>query len=153
LVAMIDAAHAAGHQIGVHATGSRTTRKVADAFGAARSRDGRDARHYVIHGDVISPATLAAMAAARVGLNTQAGIAVATEDMLRDALGEDVLARASTATPAWQDGAEDWKGSLEQGKVADLCVLEASLLETEAESLPQVPVALTMVGGRVVHEL
>ncbi|MEV0419854.1 amidohydrolase [Streptosporangium canum] len=211
LVAMIDAAHAAGHQIGVHATGSRTTRKVADAFGAARSRDGRDARHYVIHGDVISPATLAAMAAARVGLNTQAGIAVATEDMLRDALGEDVLARAwptrdalaagvplclssdapvltpdwragiaaavtrrgldgsvrgaaqrlalaqalraYTATPAWQDGAEDWKGSLEQGKVADLCVLEASLLETEAEALPQVPVALTMVGGRVVHEL
>ncbi|MGV9771236.1 amidohydrolase [Streptosporangium sp. NPDC003464] len=211
LVAMIDAAHAAGHQIGVHATGSRATRTVTDAFGAALSRDGRDARHYVIHGDVISPATLAAMAAAGIGLNTQAGIAVATEDMLRDALGEDALRRAwpardalaagvplclssdapvltpdwragiaaavtrrgldggvrgaaqrlaltqalraYTITAAWQDGAEGWKGSLEPGKVADLCVLEAGLLETEAEALPQVPVALTMVDGRVVHEL
>ncbi len=51
---MIDAAHGAGHQIGVHATGDRATRVVADAFAAALAGDERDARHYVIHGDLLS---------------------------------------------------------------------------------------------------
>ncbi|WEH37723.1 amidohydrolase family protein [Streptomyces sp. AM 4-1-1] len=210
LRSMIDAAHAAGHQIGVHATGSRTTRVVADAFAAAIARDGRDARHYVIHGDLLHPATLAVMASAGIGLNTQAGIAVATGAMLTAAMGEDVLPyawpvrdalaagvplclssdapvltpdwraglaaavahrgldpagrgpdqrlavsqalRAYTVTPARQDGAEDWKGTVEPGKVADLCVLDADPLETEAAALPSVPVSLTVLDGRVVHE-
>ncbi|MEV0665395.1 amidohydrolase [Actinomadura luteofluorescens] len=91
LRAMIDAAHDAGHQIGVHATGDRATRVVADAFAAALGRDGRDARHYVIHGDLLSPATLTVLASNRIGLNTQAGIPVATEPMLAAALGDDAL--------------------------------------------------------------
>lgn len=210
LVSMIDAAHAAGHQIGVHATGSRATRVVAEAFAAARARDGRAARHYLIHGDLIHPGTLRVMAEAGTGLNTQAGIAVATEEMLAGALGpgakthawpvRDALTagvplclssdapvltpdwragmaaavtrrgldgtvrgaaqrltfaqalRAYTIDPARQDGAESWKGSLETGKVADLCVLESDLFDTEAAALPSVPVALTLVNGRVVHE-
>ncbi|MES9606247.1 amidohydrolase family protein [Actinomadura sp. NPDC000929] len=88
---MIDAAHDAGHQIGVHATGDRATRVVADALAAALARDGRDARHYVIHGDLLSPATLTVLASNRIGLNTQAGIPVATEPMLAAALGQDAL--------------------------------------------------------------
>ncbi|MEV4217547.1 amidohydrolase family protein [Nonomuraea sp. NPDC049725] len=210
LVAMIDAAHAAGHQIGVHATGSRATRVVTRALATALARDGRDARHYLIHGDLLHPATLKAMAAAGIGLNTQAGIPVATEDLLVAALGREAAAyawpvgdalatgvplclssdapvltpdwragvaaavtrqgpdgrvrgaaqrvalaralRAYTITPAWQDGAEAWKGSLEPGKVADLCVLDGDLLRTEPGALPQVSVRMTVVDGRVVHE-
>ncbi|WP_063842787.1 amidohydrolase family protein [Sphaerimonospora mesophila] len=211
LIAMIDAAHAAGHQIGVHATGSRTTRVVAEAFAAVLNRrPGNPGRHYVIHGDLLRAETLATMAAAGIGLNTQAEIAVTTEDMLTAALGPGVLPeawplrdalaagvplclssdapvltpdwragvaaavtrrgldgrvrgeaqrltvaqalRAYTITPAWQDGAETWKGSLEPGKVADLCVLEADPLETEPAALPQVPVRLTMLNGRIVYE-
>ncbi|MFC6885191.1 MULTISPECIES: amidohydrolase [Actinomadura] len=210
LRAMIGAAHAAGHQVAVHATGDRTTRVTVDAFADARGRDGRDGRHYLIHGDLLSPATLAAMAASGTGLNTQAGIAVATAPMLAGALGEAALAdawptrdalaagvrlclssdapvltpdwragvaaavtrrgldgsvrgaaqtlslvqalRAYTIDPARQDGAESWKGSLEPGKAADLCVLDGDLLDVAPDDLPSVPVVLTMVGGRVVHE-
>ncbi|GIH71956.1 hypothetical protein Mth01_42090 [Sphaerimonospora thailandensis] len=215
LIAMVDAAHAAGHQIGVHATGSRTTRTVTDALATALHRNGQitskhPARHYVIHGDLLHPSTLAAMAAAGIGLNTQAGIPVATQDMLTAVLGQDVLPhawplrdalaagvplclssdapvltpdwragvaaavtrrgldgrvrgeaqrltvtqalRAYTITPAWQDGDEAWKGSLEPGKVADLCVLEADPLETEPSALPEVPVRLTMMDGQIVYE-
>ncbi|MFD0634842.1 amidohydrolase family protein [Catenulispora yoronensis] len=36
--------------------------------------------------------------------------------------------RAYTMSGARQDGAEDWKGSIEVGKVADLCVLAADPL-------------------------
>ncbi|GII66879.1 hypothetical protein Skr01_69640 [Sphaerisporangium krabiense] len=208
---MIDAAHAAGHQIGVHATGSRTTRTVARMMADALARDGRDARHYIIHGDLLAPGTLATMAAAGVGLNTQAGIAVFTGEMMRGAVGDAVMPitwptrdaltagvrlclssdapvltpdwraglaaavtrrgldggvcgeeqrltvaealRAYTIVPAWQDGDESWKGSLEPGKVADLCVLDGDLLATEPDALPKVPVSLTMVDGRVVHEI
>ncbi|RFS82518.1 metal-dependent hydrolase [Actinomadura spongiicola] len=208
---MIDAAHDAGHQIGVHATGDATTRVVADAFAAALARDERDARHYVIHGDLLSPRTLTVLAAARIGVNTQAGIPVATEPMLVDALGEDALRdawptrdaldagvplclssdapvltpdwragvaaavtrrgldgsvrgaaqrlavaealRAYTITPAWQDGAEKEKGSVEPGKVADLCVLDGALDDVEPEALPSVPVRMTVLDGEVVYEL
>ncbi|WP_131738829.1 amidohydrolase [Actinomadura roseirufa] len=210
LRAMIDAAHAAGHQIGVHATGDRATRVVADAFAAALGRDGRDARHYVIHGDLLAPRTLTVLAAAGIGLNTQAGIPIATEPMLTAALGKDALAdawptrdaldagvrlclssdapvltpdwraglaaavtrrgvdgsfrgpaqrlavaealRAYTITPAWQDGAEHEKGSIEPGKAADLCVLDGDLLDVEPRALPEVPVAMTFLDGRVVYE-
>ncbi|WP_433260027.1 amidohydrolase [Actinosynnema sp. CS-041913] len=63
-----------------------------------------------------------------------------------------LLLRAYTVLPAVQDGAEAWKGSIEVGKVADLCVLEANPLELAPSDLPHVGVAMTVVDGRVVFE-
>jgi predicted amidohydrolase YtcJ len=56
-----------------------------------------------------------------------------------------------TATGAWQDRAEDWKGRLIPGFAADLCVLDRSLPEVAPDELPAVGVAMTVVDGRVVH--
>ncbi|MGW2231208.1 amidohydrolase [Streptomyces formicae] len=60
--------------------------------------------------------------------------------------------RTYTVDAAWQDFAEDWKGSLEPGKVADLCVLEGDLLTADPHDIPAMPVLLTVMDGRVVHD-
>ncbi|MFE7278271.1 amidohydrolase [Streptomyces sp. NPDC057623] len=60
--------------------------------------------------------------------------------------------RAYTATPAWQDFADDWKGTVEPGKAADLCVLDRPLLDLDPHDITDVRVDLTVFDGRVVHE-
>ncbi|MBM7773771.1 putative amidohydrolase YtcJ [Actinokineospora baliensis] len=201
---MIDLAHRAGAQIGVHATGDRSIEVTVSAMADAIAAHGPGGRHYLIHGDLVGTEVLARLPELGIGLNTQPGIAVMTGDWLSAALGEEALAgawplrrafelgvrvclssdapviepdwrrwvaaaaewmgtkaspelmrqllRAYTVIPAEQDGAESWKGSLEVGKVADLCVLEANPLEVSPADLPHVGVHLTVVGGRVVYE-
>ncbi|OII64425.1 amidohydrolase [Streptomyces sp. CC53] len=65
---------------------------------------------------------------------------------LREAL------RTYTADAAWQDFAEGWKGSLEVGKAADLCVVGGDLLSADPHDIPGMPVVFTAVGGEVVHD-
>ncbi|NGO47735.1 amidohydrolase [Streptomyces ureilyticus] len=61
--------------------------------------------------------------------------------------------RTYTVNAAWQDFADDWKGSLEVGKVADLCVLGGDLLAADPHDIPDLPVVLTVLGGDVVHDV
>jgi predicted amidohydrolase YtcJ len=60
--------------------------------------------------------------------------------------------RTYTIDAAWQDFAESWKGSLEVGKVADLCVLGGDLRAADPHDIPRLPVVLTAVGGEIVHD-
>ena len=60
--------------------------------------------------------------------------------------------RAYTANAAWQDFADDFKGTIEPGKVADLCVLDRPLLSVDAHDITEVQVDLTTFDGRVVFE-
>ncbi|GAA3058035.1 amidohydrolase [Actinokineospora globicatena] len=202
---MIDLAHRAGAQIGVHATGDRSIEATVAAMAEAIEAHGPAGRHYLIHGDLVGTEVLRRLPGLGIGLNTQPGIAVLTAPWLAAALDEDAVAaawplrqalelgvrvclssdapviepdwrrwvaaaaewmgaeaspelmrlllRGYTTTPAVQDGAEAWKGSLEVGKVADLCVLEANPLLVAPADLPHVGVSLTVVGGRIVHEL
>lgn len=209
---MVELAHEAGHQIGIHATGDRAIDAVVGAYVAAMRGGGDpDSRHYVIHGDFVSPETIATMARHRIGLNPQPAIQWTLSAMLPEVIGHerterqwplrDVLdagvplalssdgpimhpdwrrsvaaaalreskasgrvvgaqhritvleaIRACTLGGAWQDHADDWKGSIEVGKVADLCVLGADPLAVDPHELPEVPVRCTVLDGEVVHE-
>ena len=60
--------------------------------------------------------------------------------------------RAYTAVPAWQDFAEDWKGTLQPGRAADRCVLGGSLRKASPRDIPDIPVDMTVFDGRVVHD-
>ncbi|MFD8328691.1 amidohydrolase [Streptomyces lydicus] len=210
--AMIRQAHVAGHQVGVHVTGDRAIDTVADAFAAAMAAHPRpDARHYLIHGDFLTPHSMKVLAAHGFGVNMNPTIKWTVADMeedfvgagraayawpYRDALdagvrvasGSDapvthpdwrqgiatMMLRESKATgrvsgpeqriglaeavrtytidAAWQDFADDWKGSLEPGKVADLCVLDGDLLAADPHDIPDLPVVLTVMDGQVVHD-
>lgn len=60
--------------------------------------------------------------------------------------------RAYTINPAWQDFAVDWKGSVEAGKVADLCVLDRSLLDLDPHDIMRVEVDMMVSECGVVFE-
>ncbi|MFD6077995.1 amidohydrolase [Streptomyces hydrogenans] len=210
--AMIRHAHAAGHQLGVHATGDRAIDTVTDAFAAAAAAHPRDdARHYVIHGDFLTQHAMKVLAAHDYGVNMNPTIKWTVADMeeefvgagraayawpYRDALDAGVRVASGSDAPvthpdwrqgvatmvlreskaagrvsgpeqrialaeairtytidaAWQDFADDWKGSLETGKVADLCVVEGDLLGADPHTIPDMPVVLTVLDGRVVYE-
>ncbi|PZT70281.1 amidohydrolase [Streptomyces sp. SW4] len=212
LAEMIRHAHAAGLQVGVHATGDRCIDAVVDAFAAAAAgRPRPDARHYVIHGDFLTARSMKLLAEHGFGVNMNPTIKWAVADieeefvgprraayewpyrdaldagvrvtsgsdapvtfpdwrqgvstmMLRKARGSGRVSgadqrirlaealRTYTADAAWQDFAEDWKGTLEVGKVADLCVVDGDLLATDPHDIPGLDVVFTAVGGEVVHE-
>ncbi|MCZ2811722.1 amidohydrolase [Modestobacter sp. VKM Ac-2979] len=61
-----------------------------------------------------------------------------------------------TTAGAWQDRADDWKGSLADGMAGDVCVLDGRLVDEHgrlavpAEEISGLGVDLTVVGGNVV---
>ena len=65
----------------------------------------------------------------------------------------DQAIRTYTAAGAWQDRAEHYKGTLEVGKVADICVLDERLSSLDTDKFAAVRAALTLVDGNVVHDL
>lgn len=60
--------------------------------------------------------------------------------------------RAYTYNTAYANFEEDIKGSIEEGKLADIAVLSDNLLEIEPEALLEVDVEYTIVDGEVVFE-
>ena len=48
--------------------------------------------------------------------------------------------------------AENWKGRLLPGYVADLIVLDRNIFALPPEALLEVQVEMTMVGGRIVYQ-
>lgn len=64
---------------------------------------------------------------------------------------EDAL-RAYTTGSAYAAFEENAKGSLEKGKLADLVIIEKDLTAIAPETIRDVRIILTMVGGRIVYE-
>ncbi len=59
---------------------------------------------------------------------------------------------AASREGAWLSFEEDFKGTLEVGKAADVAILSADPLTVEEEALPEITADVTITGGRVVHE-
>ena len=61
--------------------------------------------------------------------------------------------RCATANGAYLTFDEDKKGTLESGKFADLAVLTADPLAVEDSKIAEIASQMTMVGGKIVHEV
>lgn len=59
--------------------------------------------------------------------------------------------RMYTINGAWQDHMENVKGSIEVGKLADFCVLGEDLLTIDPHKIKDIPVLMTIAGGKIVY--
>ncbi|MCF2525828.1 amidohydrolase [Yinghuangia soli] len=83
-------AHAAGYQLGVHVTGDQGIDAVVDAFAEAHAAHPRtDERHYVIHGDFVSPASLAKLAEHGWSVNMNPAIKWTISDLMDGIVGTE----------------------------------------------------------------
>ncbi len=67
-----------------------------------------------------------------------------------EALTREEALYSYTMAAAWSAFEEDIKGSLTPGKYADIVVLTKNILTVPDEEIPEVEVAMTIVGGKVV---
>lgn len=68
-----------------------------------------------------------------------------------EALTREEAVIAYTHGSAYAEFAENEKGTLAVGKLADLAVVDADIFTIPADDLPKVLSVLTMVGGKIVH--
>lgn len=67
-------------------------------------------------------------------------------------INRDAALRMYTRTAAWLSYAENDRGSLTAGKLADLVVLDQPYMTMPARKIHSLRSLLTLVGGRVVHD-
>ena len=90
LIKMIRLVHGHGFQIGVHATGDRAIDAVVEGYARAEAeKPGGDLRHYVIHGDFISPETCRKLASVGGGVAMQPTIEAMISDFEPAVVGEE----------------------------------------------------------------
>jgi predicted amidohydrolase YtcJ len=209
---MIAYAHNKKFQVGIHATGDRAISSAIDGLLEAIDKNPwLHPRHYIIHGDFITPKDAKRAKDYNIGVNMQPNIQPLIADVepsiigkeraayewpfrtvldsgipltlssdlpvtfpnwrqgvqsavLREAVGSGKVSgpeeritreeaiRAYTIHGAWQDFMEDVKGSIEIGKLADLCVLGDDILTIDAHKIKDIPVLMTIVGGKIVYD-
>lgn len=89
LIEMIKLVHRHGFQIGLHATGDRAIDAAVDGFVTAIEEvSGGDPRHYIIHGDFISPDKAKVLAQYNCGIAMQPFISVMISDFEPAVVGE-----------------------------------------------------------------
>lgn len=212
LIKMIVYAHKHGFQIGIHAVGDRTIDACVDGYIKAIDEYPWDARHYIIHGNFVTPECIKRMAKYNIGVSVQMTLKWETSDLVDNLFGkersgqenplkwlvdagihvtntsdlalsyrnwkqgimyaiqreskasgtvsgtdqrisrEDAI-RMCTIEGAWQDHMEDIKGSIEIGKLADFCVLDEDILTIDAHRIADIPVLMTIVGGKVIYDV
>ena len=67
-------------------------------------------------------------------------------------IGVDEAIKMYTIESAWQDHMEHIKGSIEVGKLADMCVLDKDILNIDPHGIQDIKNLMTVVGGRVVYD-
>ena len=78
--------------------------------------------------------------------------AITHPDHPSEAITREQAVVAYTRTSAYAEFAENEKGSLEPGKLADLAVLSQDIFQVATADLPNTRSLLTLVGGKIVYD-
>jgi hypothetical protein len=70
----------------------------------------------------------------------------------REAITREQAVRAYTQGSAFAEFAEQDKGAITQGKLADIVVLSQDIFAVPVPELPKTRSVLTIVGGKVVYD-
>ncbi len=106
LIEMVKLVHRHGFQIGLHATGDRAIDAAIDGFvEAVKEVPGGDPRHYIIHGDFISPDKAKILAQNNFGIAMQPFISVMISDFEPAVVGERRAAYEWPTRTVWDAGA------------------------------------------------
>lgn len=90
LIRMIKLVHERGFQVAIHATGDRAIDAAVDGYAEAMAeKPGGDPRHYVIHGDFISPETCRKLAGINGGVAMQPTIEAMISDFDPAVVGDE----------------------------------------------------------------
>ncbi len=89
LVEMIKYGSERGFQVGIHATGDRAIDTCVDGYIATLDEHPWDARHYIIHGDYISPETADRMAAYGIHTSVQPSIKWTIGNLMVGIVGQE----------------------------------------------------------------
>jgi len=88
--------------------------------------------------------------------NFYAGITRQTKDGSRfnekESLSREQVLRAYTLNGAIASFEEQWKGSLEPGKLADITILSGDIMTVPESDILAIKVRATIVGGKIVYE-
>jgi len=60
--------------------------------------------------------------------------------------------RMFTIEGAWQEHMENIKGSIEAGKLADLCIVDRDILSIQPHEIKDIKTVMTVVGGNIVYD-
>jgi predicted amidohydrolase YtcJ len=60
--------------------------------------------------------------------------------------------KAYTLGSAYQMWSDDITGTLEEGKYADIVVLDKNLFKADVEEIRETTVVMTMFGGKIIYE-
>jgi predicted amidohydrolase YtcJ len=201
--------HKLGFRIGVHVTGDRSIDACIDGFVKAERDEPKRLRHYLIHGDYVSPEGAKRMAGYHIGVSVQPALADVVMNFLPYSVGKERAARYGDLTTlvdagvhvaagsdapvtypdwkaaiqsmvtrnyasederpchitvkeairmftvegAWQDRTENIKGSIEEGKLADFCVLDEDILTVEPNRIKDIRTLMTIVGGEIMYKV
>jgi predicted amidohydrolase YtcJ len=88
LVNMIVYGHEHGFQVGIHVCGDRAIDACVDGFIKAMQEQPWDARHYIIHGDFVTPECIKRMAKYNIGVAAQSPIKWTISDLMDTIVGE-----------------------------------------------------------------
>ena len=71
---------------------------------------------------------------------------------MENALSREEALRSITIWPAKGSFEEDFKGSIETGKVADFVILDEDIMEIAAEKIPSVHIMATYMNGKLMYQ-